>query len=140
MATTLDEVIIWDAPVINTGGCYDTITGAYTGTLPPHPPLPPPNSGLFLDHPRDIVILFGDIFFLNVETYVFFKGVVIIYGKGWGGANLKIACTQNLPPVLPELVRYLFAPPPWILRAEILPPIPFMPIHLHVNLLEVMVL
>ena len=66
------------------------------------------------------------------------KGVVIIYGRGWGGVNLKNACTQNLPPPLgTHTLRFC---PPWILRTEILPPpYPSVPIHLHVNLLEVMV-
>ena len=26
------------------------------------------------------------------------KGAVIIYSRGWGGANLKMVCTPNLPP------------------------------------------
>ncbi len=106
MATTLDEVIIWDAPVINTGGCYDTNTGAYTGTLPPHPP-PPPNSGLFLDHPRDIIILFGDNFF--------FKGVFSL--REWslftaGGGAVQIWKSRALK-ICPQPSRnsYLFAPP-----------------------------
>ena len=62
------------------------------------------------------------------------KGAVIIYGRGWGGANLKIACTKNLPPS--ELASYVFAPPR-ILRTKILPP-PYasVSIHLHVYLLE----
>ena len=37
------------------------------------------------------------------------RGAVIIYGRG-GGANPKIACTQNLPPPS-ELACYIFAPP-----------------------------
>ena len=36
---------------------------------------------------------------------------VIIYGRGWGGANPKIACTKYLPP----LGARAFLPPPRIL-------------------------
>ncbi len=38
------------------------------------------------------------------------KGAVIIYGWG-GGANLKIACTQNLTPPLDNRTLR-FCPPP----------------------------
>ncbi len=47
------------------------------------------------------------------------EGAVIIYGRGWGSANLKIACTQKLPPFGTCMLR--FCPPPQILRTEILP-------------------
>ena len=51
----------------------------------------------------------------------------------WGGANLKIVCTQNLIPPRNSGATFL---PPRILRTEILsPPLPIGAIFKHVNLL-----
>ena len=36
------------------------------------------------------------------------KGAAIVYGRGWGGTNLKIARTQNLPPSI--TAHYDYAP------------------------------
>ncbi len=67
------------------------------------------------------------------------KGAVIIYGRGWGSANLKTVCTKNLPPPRNSCARYL--PPP--LGSSTLkfcpPPYTLVPVHLHVNLPETMV-
>ena len=49
----------------------------------------------------------------------FFEEKVIIYGRGGGGANLRIVCTQNVPPLGMRELRFR---PPRILRTEILPP------------------
>ncbi len=50
-----------------------------------------------------IVVVIKSSVFLSTERSLFMAG-------GWAGANQKIMCTENMPPL--EVACYIFAPPP----------------------------